>query len=202
MSISRQGSYSNGGGSHESGRKQRKLLSFMFISRQPPHFLHGEKAKSEGILTNLKQFIGIDLSVKSDECSTYLCHSCAKKTLNVVSKIKELKSLVEESEQVWKCTERIKRGCKNEESSPQSYLVKKPMTLTPPKSKLSLTSRFQPIAPKAMATTADITLQTTSLTTQTTKDRVVPNYLLPPKQRTEGAKVLASFGLEQAKVSF
>ena len=50
----------------------------MFISRQPPHFFNGEKAKSEGILTNLKQFIGIDLSVKSDEFSSYLCRSCAK----------------------------------------------------------------------------------------------------------------------------
>ena len=35
-------------------------------------FLHGEKTKSEGIFTNLKQFIGIDLSVKSDEFSTNL----------------------------------------------------------------------------------------------------------------------------------
>ena len=32
-------------------------------------FLQGETAKSEGILTSLKQFIGIDLSVKSDEFS-------------------------------------------------------------------------------------------------------------------------------------
>ena len=30
-------------------------------------FLQGGKAKSGGILTNLKQFTGIDLSVKSDE---------------------------------------------------------------------------------------------------------------------------------------
>ena len=87
--------------------------------------------------------------MKSDEFSSYLCRSCAKKISNVVSKIKELKSLFEESEQVWKCTERIKRGCKNKESPPQSQLAKKPMTLTPPKSKLSLTSRFQSIAPKA-----------------------------------------------------
>ena len=154
-------------------------------------FLHREKAKSEGILTSLKQFKGIDLSVKSDEFSSYLCRSCAKKISNAASKIKEFKSLsVEESEQVWKCTERIKRGCKNEESPPQSHLAKKLTTLTPP------------IVPKATPTTADITLQTTTLTTQSTKERVVPNYLLPPKQRTEGAKGLASFGLEQAKVGF
>ena len=44
-------------------------------------FLQGEKAKSEGTLTNLKQFIGIDLSVKSDEFSSYLCRSCAKKNI-------------------------------------------------------------------------------------------------------------------------
>lgn len=140
--------------------------------------------------------------MKSDELSSYLCRSCAKKISNVVCKIKELRSLFEESGQVWKCTERIKRGCKNEESSPQNHLAKKAMTLTHPKSKLSLTSRFQPIAPKATATTADITLQTTSLTTQTVKERVVPNYFLPLKQRTDGAKVLANFGLGQAKVSF
>ena len=76
-------------------------------------FLHGEKAKSEGILTSLKQFIGMDLSVSYDEFSSYLCRSCAKKISNVVSKIKELRSLFEESEHVWKYTERIKRGCKN-----------------------------------------------------------------------------------------
>ena len=70
-------------------------------------FLHGEKAKSEGILTNLKRCIGIDLLVKSDEFSSYLCRLCAKKISSVVSKTKELKSLFEESEQVWKCRERI-----------------------------------------------------------------------------------------------
>ena len=79
------------------------------------------------------------------------------------------------------------------------------MTLTHPKSKLSLTSRFQPIAPKATSTTADITLHTASLTTQTTNERVVPNYLnynylLPLKQRTDGAKVLASFGIELSQI--
>lgn len=70
-------------------------------------YLHGEKAKSEEILTNLKQFIGMRLSVKSDELSSYLCRSSAKKISNVVCKIKELRSLFEESEQVWKCAEYI-----------------------------------------------------------------------------------------------
>lgn len=68
-------------------------------------YLHREKEQSEEVLTNLKQFIGIDLSVKFDELSSYLCRSCAKKISNVMCKMKELRSLFEESEQVWKCTE-------------------------------------------------------------------------------------------------
>ena len=68
----------------------------------------------------------------SDKIS-YLCCSCVNKVLDIKSKIKELKSLFEESEQARKCADRVKRGHKDEESSPQSHLRKKAMTSTPPK---------------------------------------------------------------------
>ena len=114
--------------------------------------------------------------------------------MHIKNKIKELKPLFEESEQTRECADRFKRGRKDEESSPQGHLTKKAMTLTPPKSKVTLTSRFKPIAPKHIVTSqvAD---------TQATKERALPKYLQPKPPRAEGANVLSSFGLQQAKVS-
>ena len=72
MSISRCGSFSNGGNGRvprKSSKTKKIAVVYVYQQTTTAFFLQGETAKSEGILTSLKQFIGIDLSVKSDEFS-------------------------------------------------------------------------------------------------------------------------------------
>ena len=60
-------------------------------------YIYGEKSKSDWILIALKQFTRNE-SPESDELSSYLWRSCVNRVLHIKSKIKELKSLFEESE--------------------------------------------------------------------------------------------------------
>ena len=166
-------------------------------------FVRGKEEDRNNIIKTFQDCTGI----YDELTSHYFCRSCANKILHIKDKIAELREVSKRKKE-----ERPKRGIHDTspDRSLMSPLCKKAMVSTPPKAKVCLVKKFQPIAPKPSGT-LPITLgpseeplvktgSESEAVDQATKEkmRVLPKYLQP--RRNEGADVLTHFGLH-AKVN-